>query len=171
MTAITRSAKLHQGGAAMAADTQGAITFRATILLGGKTATGIHVPDDVVAALGAGRRPRVRATLGGHTYRTSVAPMRGRYMLPISSEVRAAARVAAGDEVDVALQIDSEPREVAVPPDLAAALGVEARRFFDGLSYTNQQRVVLSVESAKTAETRERRIAKAVADLGQGRKL
>ncbi len=153
-------------------ETAGAVTFRATILQGGKTATGIHVPDEVVAALGSGRRQRVRVTLGAYSYRSTVAPMGGRFMLPVSAEVRSGAGVAGGDELDVVLELDTEPREVTVPPDLAAALGDgEARGFFDGLSYTNQSRVVLSVEGAKTAETRQRRIDKAVATLQQGRTL
>jgi hypothetical protein len=147
------------------------VTFRATILLGGKTATGICVPDEVVAALGPSRRPRVHATLRDHTYRTTIAPMGGRFMLPVSGEVREAAGVAAGDELDVVLALDTEAREVAVPPDLARALTDEARRFFDGLSFTNQSRVVLSIEGAKTPETRLRRIAKAAEAMREGRKL
>lgn len=152
--------------------TAGAVTFRATILQGGKTTTGIHVPDQVVAALGAGKRARVRVTMGDYSYRSTVAPMRGRFMLPVSAEVRAGAGVAGGDELDVVLELDTEPREVTVPPDLADAIGDgEARAFFDGLSYTNRLRFVLSVEGAKTAETRQRRIDKAVAALQDGRAL
>jgi hypothetical protein len=148
------------------AQATGAVTFHATLLLAGKTATGIRVPDDVVAALGTSRRPRVRVTMGTYTYRSTVVPMRGHFMLPVSAEVRAGARVAAGDELAVTLDLDIEPREVEVPPDLAAALGDgEARRFFDGLSFTNRQRIALSVEGAKTAETRQRRIDKALAEL------
>lgn len=157
----------------MGSDThaKAAVTFRATILSGGKTATGIEVPDDVVAALGTSRRPRVRVTMGSYTYRSTVAPMRGRFMLPVSADVREGAGVAGGDELDVALELDDAPREVTIPPDLAAALEPEARSFLDGLSYTNQRRVVLSVEGAKTEETRRRRIAKAVEALSEGRKL
>jgi hypothetical protein len=143
------------------------VAFRATIELGGKTATGIEVPDDVVAALGPGRRPAVRATIQGYTYRTSVASMRGRFMLPVSAAIRESAGVAAGDEVDVELALDTAPREVVVPPDLASALAgdPDAGRCFDGLSYSHKQRYVLSVEGAKTDETRRRRIAKAVETL------
>lgn len=152
--------------------TAGAVRFRATILQGGKTATGIHVPDEVVAALGAGKRARVRVTMGAYSYRSTVAPMRGRFMLPVSAEVREGAGVAGGDELDVVLALDNEPREVTVPPDLAEALGDgEARRFFDGLSHPNQLRVVLSVEGAKTAETRQRCIDKALTVLRDGRTL
>jgi uncharacterized protein DUF1905/bacteriocin resistance YdeI/OmpD-like protein len=146
------------------------VAFRATVLLGGKTATGICVPEEVVAALGSSRRPAVHATIAGTTYRTTVAPMRGRFMLPISAEIRARAGVAAGDEVDVELALDTAPREVAVPDDFATALAADAaaERFFASLSYSNRQRHVLSIEGAKTAATRERRIAKAVVALREG---
>lgn len=145
--------------------------FRTTLLLGGKTATGIKVPDDVVADLGGGKRPAVRVTINGYTYRSTVAVMDGAFMLPVSAEVRAGAGVSAGEEVEVELEADTAPREVVVPPDFAAALDGddEARRFFDGLSYSNRRRFVLSIEDAKTPETRQRRIAKAVESLRAGR--
>jgi hypothetical protein len=141
--------------------------FRATLLLGGKTATGIRVPDGVVAALGTGKRPAVTVTINGYSYRSTIARMGGLFMLPVSAENRAGAGVAAGDEVDVNLELDNAPREVVVPPDFSAALSpdAEAKTFFESLSYSNKLRFVLSVEGAKTPETRERRIAKAVATL------
>ena len=144
--------------------------FRATIQLGGKTATGIRVPEAIVEVLGAGKRPPVRVTIKGHTYRTSVASMGGMFMIGVSAEVRAAAGVAAGDEVDVDIEVDTEPRTVTLPPDLAEALGrdPEAARRFDALSYSNQLRHVLSIEGAKTAETRQRRLAKALSALSDG---
>ncbi|MDH6291081.1 YdeI/OmpD-associated family protein [Rhodococcus opacus] len=144
--------------------------FRTTIELGGKTATGFRIPEDVVAELGSGRRPAVRVTIGGHTYRTTVAPMGGAFMIPLSAENRAGAGAAAGDEVDVDVELDTEPRVVTVPPDFADALDrqPDARRAFDALSYSNQRRHVLSIEGAKTDETRQRRIGKAVDALRQG---
>jgi hypothetical protein len=145
--------------------------FRTIIELHGKTATGFQVPPEVVASLGSGKRPAVLVTIGGHSYRSTVAPMGGLYMLPLSAENRNAAGVAAGDEVDVEVELDSAPREVTVPPDFAAALDAEpeARRFFDTLSYSNQRRHVLAIEDAKSPETRRRRIGKAVATLADGR--
>ncbi len=145
--------------------------FRARIELSGKSATGIEVPEEVVARLGSSKRPAVRVTINGHTYRSTVAPMNGVFMLPISAENRLLANVSAGDEVEVEIEPDTQPREVSVPPDLLEALDrdVDAKRFFDGLSYSNKQRVVLSIEGAKTAETRVRRIAKAVESLREGR--
>ena len=145
--------------------------FRATIQLGGKTASGIRVPAEVVASLGVSKRPPVRVTINGHTYRSTVAPMGGVSMLGVSAENREAARVQAGDEVDVDVELDTEPRKVTVPADFADALDrvPDARRFFDGMSYSNKLRHVLSIEQAKTAETRQRRIAKAVSTLQEGR--
>jgi hypothetical protein len=145
--------------------------FRATVLQSGKTATGIRVPPEVVEALGAGKKPPVRVTINGHTYRSTVATLGGEFMLPVSAEQRANAGVAAGDEVQVALELDTAPREVSVPADLAAALGksAAARKFFEGLSYSNQRRIVLGIEDAKTPETRQRRIEKAVSNLKAGK--
>ena len=145
--------------------------FRTTILQGGKTATGIQVPEEVVEALGAGKRPAVKVTINGYTYRNTVAVMGGVSMVGVSAEHRAGAGVAGGDEVEVEIQLDAAPREVTVPADLAAALDAEpeARRRFDGLSYSNKSWHVLQVESAKTDETRQRRIAKSVDMLRQGR--
>ncbi|MEA2193763.1 MAG: hypothetical protein QOG42_197 [Solirubrobacteraceae bacterium] len=138
--------------------------FHATLELGGKTATGIHVPDDVVAALGSSRRPPVRVTLGRHTYRTTVARMGGRFLVPVSAEVRAAAGVAAGDELDVQIELDTEPRVVTVPDDLARALDGRpgARERFEQLSYTHRKEHVRAIEDARTEATRQRRIAKTV---------
>ena len=145
--------------------------FRTTILQNDKTATGMHVPDEVVAKLGAGKRPKVSVTINGYTYRSSVATVDGRFMVGVSATVREGADVEGGDTVDVDIELDTAPREVAVPPDLAAALKREpdAKRFFDGLSYSKQQWHVLSIGGAKTPETRQRRIDKSVGMLREGR--
>ena len=144
--------------------------FRATILLNGKTATGIQVPDEVVTALGS-KRPPVRVTIAGYTYRSTVAPMGGRYLLPVSAEVRERAGVAAGDVVDVEVQLDTEPREMPVPPELAELLEREpdAKRAFEKLSYSGKQRLAQPIADAKTPETRQRRIDKAMEQLRQRR--
>ncbi len=144
--------------------------FTTTIELGGKTATGMQVPAEVVEALGAGKRPAVTVTVGGHTYRSTVAPYTGAYYLPLSAENRTAAGVAAGDTVEVEVELDTAPRVVEVPPDLATALDVEpeARRRFDALSYSHQRRHVLAIEGAKAEATRQRRVASAVAMLLEG---
>jgi hypothetical protein len=145
-------------------------TFRSTVTLGGKTATGIEVPPEVIAELGPQKRPPVRVTVAGYTYRTTVGVMAGRFMLPLSADHRAASGLQAGDEVEVALELDTEPREVAVPADLAEALAhhPEAAAAFAPLSYSHKRRHVLAIEDAKTAETRQRRIEKCIAMLATG---
>lgn len=147
------------------------MNFKTTIILGSKTATGFEVPTDVVEALGVGKKPPVSITIGGHTYRSTVAVYGGKFMLPLSAENREAAGVAAGDEVEVSLALDSEPREVEVPEDLAASLAHDdaARSFFESLSYSNKRRIVLNITQAKTAETRARRIGKAIEGLREGK--
>ncbi|HEY8818913.1 MAG TPA: YdeI/OmpD-associated family protein [Candidatus Limnocylindrales bacterium] len=145
--------------------------FRTTILQAGKTATGIEVPEAIVTALGSGKRAKVLVTINGFTYRNSVAPMGGVYMVGVSDDVRRAAGVAGGDVVDVDIELDTTPREVDVPADLAAALDAEpdARRTFDGLSYSNKSWHTSQIAGAKTDETRQRRLAKSIEALREGR--
>ena len=146
--------------------------FQGTLLLSGKTSTGFEVPADVVAGLGPGKKPAVTVTInGGYTYRSSVASMGGKFMLPVSAEHRTGAGIAAGDQVDVDLELDTQPREVTVPEDLSAALDADpaAKAFFDGLSYSNKLRHVLAIDGAKSAETRQRRIDKAVGMFHDGK--
>jgi uncharacterized protein YdeI (YjbR/CyaY-like superfamily) len=92
-------------------------------------------------------------------------------MLGVSNDVRRAAGVEAGQEVDIDLELDTEPREIAVPPDLTAALAADdaARHAFDALSYSNKRRIVEPIEGAKAPETRQRRIDKSVEALREGR--
>jgi hypothetical protein len=145
--------------------------FRTTILQAGKTATGIRVPDEVVAALGTSRRPAVRVTINGFTYRSTIAVMGGDYMVGVNADNRAGAGVNGGDEVDVDIELDTEPREIAVPADLAAALDAdpEAKRTFDGLSYSNKSWHTLQIAGAKTDETRTRRLARSIEVLREGK--
>lgn len=146
--------------------------FRTTIQLNGKTATGIEVPEEVIEELGSGKRPPVRVTINGHGYRSTVAPRGERFLVGVSAENRESAGVAAGDEVDVEIELDTSPREVAVSPDFAAALESDAgaKRFFESLTHSQKQWYVLPIEGAKKPETRERRIEKALEMLGEGRK-
>jgi hypothetical protein len=145
--------------------------FRTTLLQNDKTATGIRVPDDVIEALGKGRRPPVRVTINGYSYRSTVAVLGGEYMLGVSADNRAGAGVKGGDEIDVDLELDTSPREVSVPADFAAALDAEpdARRTFEALSYSNRSWHVLQIEGAKSDETRQRRISKSIEALREGR--
>jgi hypothetical protein len=137
----------------------------------GKTAAGIEIPPDVVASLGSNRRPPVRITINGYTFRSTVASVSGRYMVGVSNDTRSKTGVAAGDEVDVEIELDTEPREVVVPTDFAAALAGEpaAKRFFEGLNYSNRRRIVAPIDEARTPELRERRVAAAVGRLREGR--
>ena len=145
--------------------------FRATVQLNGKTATGIEVPDEAVAALGQGQRPPVRVTIGSYSYRTTVARMGGRFLISLSAENRTAAGVAAGDEVEVDLELDDAPREVEVPADLAAALGQDdaALANFEALPYSHRKEWVRWIAEAKKPDTRTTRITKTVQSLHEGK--
>jgi hypothetical protein len=147
------------------------VEFRATVVLAGKTATGIEVPADVVQALGPGKRPPVVVTVGGHTYRTTVAPMGGAFWIPLAAEHREAAGVAAHQEVDVTVEPDTAPREVQLPDDLAAAFDGPVRATFDALAYSHRKEWVRWVEEAKKPETRTARIEKTVASVRAGKKV
>ena len=145
--------------------------FRTTLLQSDKTATGFEVPEEVVLALGKGKRPPVLVTINGFTYRNTVAVMSGVYMIGVSAENRAGTGAVGGDEIEVDLELDTEKREVAVPDDFAKALvtDAKAKAFFDGLSYSARRWFVLGIEDAKTPETRQRRIDKAIERLREGR--
>lgn len=145
-------------------------TFTTTVLQAeGKSATGLRVPAEVVAALGKQKRPPVKVSLAGYTYRSTVAPYADVFMLPLAAEHREAAGLQPGDEVEVTLELDQEPRTVEVPDDLAAALAARAgaRAAFDALSFTMRKEYARQVESAKAEETRTRRIDKIVEKLGE----
>jgi hypothetical protein len=145
------------------------ISFRTTILKDkDKNATGIQVPAKVITALGSGKKPKVKMTLKGYTYRTTIAVMSDTFMLPLSTENRQAVGVKGGDTLDVALELDTEPRTIEVPDDLSAALSriSGARPKFDALSYSVRKEFVRQVESAKARETRVRRIAGIVSKIG-----
>jgi hypothetical protein len=145
----------------------GPVKFRTTILQAGKTATGIEIPDAIIEKLGAGKRPPVRVTINGQTYRSTVAVMGGKFLVGVSAENRAKTGVAGGDEVDVQLELDTQPREVTVPPDFAQVLKKNpvAEKTFETLSHSKKQAIIVSIEGAKTSETRARRIEKAVNEL------
>jgi hypothetical protein len=140
--------------------------FRTEVELGGKTATGIQVPDEVVAQLDAGKRVPVTVTINGYSYRTTVVRMGGRFLVPLSAENRTGAGVQAGEVVDVDIERDTAPREVTVPDDLAEALDAAGvRASFDALSFTRRKELVVAVEGAKKPETRRSRIERAVAEV------
>lgn len=128
---------------------------------------GLEVPPEVVEALGGGKRPAVTITINGHSWKSRVAIMRGRYLLGLSTANRKAAGVATGDEVEVEVEIDAEPRVVAEPADFARALDADpvARTAYDRLSYIRKREHVLTIESAKKPETRIQLIDRALATL------
>ena len=147
------------------------MTFKTILLAAGKTATGIGIPAEIVEQLGAGKKPPVKVTINGYSYRNTVAVMGGAYMVGVSAEHRAGAGVKAGDEIEVSLVLDTEPRVAEVPEDLQQALAANpaAQRNFDALSYSNKQGILLPIKDAKTAETRQRRIDKTVQTLATGK--
>lgn len=128
--------------------------------------TGIEVPPEIVEALGGGKRVAVTVTVNGFTYASTLAVMGGRHLLPFSSDKRAATGLAGGDAIVVDLELDTAPRTVEIPDDLAAALaeaGVAAA--FDALAPSARKAHVTNVEGAKAPETRARRISAIVAKL------
>ena len=144
--------------------------FESSVELGGKTATGIAVPDEVIAGLGGSNRPAVTITVNGYTYRTTAVRMGGRFLVPLSAEHREAAGLAAGDDISVEIALDTAPREVELPADLESAMDDAARTTYDGLSYTHRKEWVRWVEEAKKPETRATRIEKTVAGLREGKR-
>jgi bacteriocin resistance YdeI/OmpD-like protein/uncharacterized protein DUF1905 len=144
--------------------------FSTTIVQMGNN-TGIEVPTEALDALGGGKRPAVTVSVADYVYRSTVATMGGRSLIPLSAEHRRASGLAGGATVEVELTLDEEPRVLEVPADLRAALAddPDAAAFFDGLSYSRRRRIVLAVDGAKGDDTRRRRISKAVADLHVGK--
>jgi hypothetical protein len=145
--------------------------FSAELQLDGRTATGITVPPEVLDGLGGGKRPAVRVTINGHTYPTTIGTMNGVSKIPVSSTVRAAAKINAGDILDIEVEADQTVRTVTVPDDLAVALvdDPDSRAFFDGLSYSRKHAYVLWIEQAKKPETRHARVTQTAALLAQRR--
>jgi Bacteriocin-protection, YdeI or OmpD-Associated/Domain of unknown function (DUF1905) len=128
---------------------------------------GLEVPLEVVESLGQGKRPRVTITINGHSWKSRVAIMRGRFLLGLSNANRQAAGVQIGDEVEVELEFDPEPRVMAEPADFARALSADpiARAAYDRLPDGRKREHIRAIESAKKPETRTRRIEKALAVL------
>ncbi|MGO4691135.1 YdeI/OmpD-associated family protein [Glaciibacter sp. 2TAF33] len=141
-------------------------TFTTRLRLLGNN-SGIPVPDDVVAGFSAGKRVPVVVTIGDYSYRNTVAPYRGEYMISLSAAHRQASGLTGDEEVEVTLEVDSAPRQAEVPADFADALAADgaAKAAFDRLSYSAQSRFTLDIIGAKTADTRQRRIDKALTTL------
>jgi hypothetical protein len=146
--------------------------FRTTIRQAeGSTATGIEIPDKVIAALGAGKKPPVTMKVNGYAYRSTVATVDGRFMVGFSADHRAASGLKGGDEVEVEIELDTQPRTVEIPADFRAALDADAKAkaTFDKVSNSLKGYHVSQVTGAKTVETRQRRIEKSIATLHAGK--
>lgn len=143
-----------------------------TTIQGSGNKAGIKIPEDIVNALNAGRRPPVVVTINGQSYRSSIAVMGGHNMVGVSAANRELTGTSAGDTVEVDVELDTQPRVINVPEDLAAALDAEpeAKAFYATLNYSSQRRYVEPIADAKTEDTRSRRITKVVADLKTGKK-
>ncbi len=147
------------------------LSFTTTLAPRGPAAA-IVLDDDQVAAIGQGaKRFPVKATVNGYSWRGSVARMGGEFLVGLSKSVRSAAGVEAGDEVRVELVLDTEERAVELPEELTAALAGDpkARAGFDGLSYTHRKECARWIAESKKPETRERRLAKALEQLREGK--
>jgi hypothetical protein len=144
-------------------------TFKTTLSGTEGSPTGIEVPPASIAALGTSKKPAVKVTVSGYQYRSTVAVMGGKFLIPVSAAHRTAAGIKAGDKIEVTLELDTEPRTVEVPEDLAAALAKNPKlcAAFDALAPSKKKECVRQVVEAKTAETRQRRIDKIIMDLAQ----
>ena len=145
--------------------------FKTKLLQAGKTATGIEIPDKIVEGFGAGKKPPVRITINGYTYRNTVAVMGGVFMVGVSAEHRKGANVQGGDVIEVTIELDTEPREVEIPEEFQKALkkNVTAKKYFESLAYSRKKAIVTLIKDAKTEETKQRRIEKSIQGLQEGK--
>ena len=148
----------------MATNSNPKATFKTTLLQAGKTATGIKIPPEIIETLGAGKKPPIKVTINGFTYRSTVAVMGGNYMVGVSAENRAGAKVNGGDKIEVTIELDAEPRELELPIEFKKVLdkNIKAKKAFESLSYSRKKVHVLPIAGAKTDETRQRNIDKAI---------
>lgn len=147
------------------------LKFKTTLLQAGKTATGIKIPGEIIEKLGAGKKPPVKVTINGFTYRSTVAVMGGNYMVGVSAENREGAKVKGGDKIEVTLELDTEPRVLDLPAEFKKALdkNAKAKKLFESLSISKKKLYVLPVTNAKTEETKKRNIDKAISLLNEGK--
>jgi Bacteriocin-protection, YdeI or OmpD-Associated/Domain of unknown function (DUF1905) len=144
--------------------------FKTKIVQSGNN-TGINVPEKIIESLGAGKKPPVVITLKKYTYRSTVAVKNGLYMVSLSAEHRKNANVSGGEEVEINIELDTEPRTVELPPDFQKSLdkNKEAKNAFTKLAPSRKKAMVLSITGAKTEETKIKRIEKAINSLIQGK--
>lgn len=146
--------------------------FTTTILQSGNN-TGIEVPEKIIEKFNAGKRPPVIVSLNGYTYRSTVAVMGGKFLIPLSKEHRENADVKGGQKLEVTLEYDSEPRTVELPADFQKALDTneKCRQAYEKLAPSKKKEVVRHIESAKADATRQSRLYKILSALENGEKL
>lgn len=142
------------------------VTYKTTIVQTGNN-TGIHVPEETLEKLGGGKKPLVKVTLNGYTYRSAVGKMGDKFMISLSAENRKNANVKGGDKLEVTVALDTEPRIIELPAELQAALDKTkaAKAAFEKLAPSKKKAIVLSITEAKTEETRLKRIEKSINEL------
>jgi predicted short-subunit dehydrogenase-like oxidoreductase (DUF2520 family) len=143
------------------------LKFKTVLLQSGKTATGIEIPNEIIEKLGGGKKPLVKVTINSFTYRSAVAVMSGAFMVGVNAENREAAKVKGGDKIEVAIELDNEERVVEVPVEFQQILNKNtiAKKKFDALSISKKKALVIPIAKAKTDETRNRNIEKAISSL------
>ena len=146
------------------------VSFEKTVAATGNN-TGIVVPEEVIEKLAAGKRPPVVVSVNGYEYRNTVGVMGGKHMISISAAVRKATGLKGGDPIRVTLTLADTPRDVTIPADFAAALAADeqAGAFFGTLSVSMRRYHVDTITAAKSADTRQRRIDKAIALFRAGK--
>ena len=140
------------------------LKFSTTLLTAGKTATGIKIPEEIIEKLGGGKKPLVKVTINNFTYRSAVAVMGGAYMVGVNAANREAAKVKGGDRIEVSIELDTEIRTVEVPAEFQKVLNrnAGAKKIFDTLSNSRKKALTIPIANAKTDETRNRNIEKAL---------
>jgi len=146
------------------------VSFDTTVAVSGNN-TGMVVPDEAIEQLAAGKRPPVLVSVNGYEYRNTVGVMGGKHMISISAAVRKATGLKGGDPIRVTLTLADTPRDVTIPADFAAALAADeqAGAFFGTLSVSMRRYHVDTITAAKSADTRQRRIDKAIALFRAGK--
>ncbi|WP_080779260.1 YdeI/OmpD-associated family protein [Chryseobacterium phocaeense] len=142
------------------------VKYNTTIVQRGNT-TGIKISENILEQLNGGKKPLVKVTLNGYTYRSAVGKMDGEFMISLSAENRANAKVQGGQTLEVTIELDNEPRTVELPAELQAEFdhNADAKSAFEKLAPSRKKAIVLSINEAKTDETRKKRIEKAINSL------
>ena len=143
------------------------LKFATILLAAGKTATGIKIPDHIIEELGGGKKPLVKVSINGFTYRSAVAVMGGACMVGVNADNRAGANIKAGDKIEVTIEMDTEPRTVEIPKELQLVLNKNAamKKKFETFSTTRKKSLTVPIFDAKTEETKQKRIIKAIEAL------